>query len=446
MKRGRPSDNYPRKEFLRIIMDRRQFLKASLVSLADDIGMNRGYLSRILRGERPCPRAEREALFDVLGVTLADKERQLFFPKGVSQTNRVSTGPIVPLDPPISPHPPLERGQRFLFSGRFPEAVHEFTAVFKHSAEAQDRALQADAAARLAWVDYELGLYPKALEWVEIGVKLIETRVGEPLQRIMDSLRPLSNSSLCPPNDEASHVLSRLLQIRCKALVEQVVYFGAESLREKATKAAEQSIALDRHLQLPDALGYSLRWRAVLMASDMRSQAQDAESLLSESRSLMLRESAGNAYLARDTGIVLWRTEKHRDSETRLNDAVQRLAGYADAAALAPALNALSRVTLERGRDRRSARRYALAAAAFHPYKFVLRNAAECVHEASANGLRCDIDDLFSGAKPFHVLHPIISRLTDGSSSDAVARIRENLSRIRGIELPPADEIRPDAA
>jgi hypothetical protein len=188
------------------------------------------------------------------------------------------------LDPPTCPHPPLQRGQGFLIREFYSEARREFGAVFKSAAVDSNYVLQADAAARMAWLYYEMDRIDESLSWVELGVDLIETCVGAPLDDIIDSVGADSHMPLCTASDPISHVLSRVLIIRCKALVERILYHGEWKRRSEADKHFSKSLALDEYLREPAQLGHSLRWQAVLLCSGPEPRRTDADKLLAGSR------------------------------------------------------------------------------------------------------------------------------------------------------------------
>src|SRR5208283_3305352 len=108
-KRGRPADDYSRDEFRRLLNCRLEELSLSVVALAQIARINRGTLSQVLRGRRPCGRTDRAALLRALALGSEVQQRFLApFEVSVPQTE------LILLDPPMSPHPPLQRGQRFL--------------------------------------------------------------------------------------------------------------------------------------------------------------------------------------------------------------------------------------------------------------------------------------------------------------------------------------------
>jgi tetratricopeptide (TPR) repeat protein len=425
MKRGRrPAKNA--EEFRSLVLNRRELFGYSIVALAKISGVNRGALSEFFSGKRNGFGYD-DRLKLIRAFELGPDVEERFLDK---TQHRAPKSPLILLDPPTSPHPPLNQGQRFLICASYAEAIREFESVFRLAAAQQDYALQADAAARIAWALFEQAEYTTSREWVRRGIGLIAKRVGASFGQIMDSIRPGSQSSLCPLNEETSHVLSRLLQIEYKIFIENVVYFESEDLRQKAVQTVEQSILLDRHLQLSVAVGHDLRWKAVLAISSFDQQADKAARLLAESKENFASNGLGAAYLARDSGIFNWQTEHYAKADGSLADAIQQLASFADSRALGPAFCVRSRVALETGADAGSIRRYALAGAVLHPYGFVLSNARKCIKGADGRGLRHDIDDLLSGHKLFVILNPVLSRLTDGLPGSVHEKVRRNLSRI----------------
>jgi transcriptional regulator with XRE-family HTH domain len=430
MRRGRPSDEYPREEFLKLVLNRRDFLGLSLAALAELARVNRGTLSQVLRGQRPCGRADRAALIHALGLGSDVQEDFLASPQDALQNPK-----LILLDPSTSPHPELDRGQLLLICAIYPEALREFINVFRSAGYRRNYVLQADAALRLAWAYFEMGLVTDSLKWVTTSIRLIERHVGAPLAEITDSVRPGSNSSLCTLNEEASHVLSRALHLHCKIFVERIVYNQELQLYAEAERAFTHSLGLDEHLQISAQLGHDLRWKAVFLASGIDPLKKEAANLLSRSREMFPQTSLGAAYLARDRGVVYWLTERFGPARDSLLKSVDSLSSYADARALGPAFCALSKVILQDGGDRRLARRYALVGGVLHPYAFSLSNAREHFQGVSEQGLRRDIDDLLCGNKPFDVLKPVLSRLTDSSPQNVDQRIAKNLFRVIGAEF-----------
>jgi len=259
--------------------------------------------------------------------------------------------------------------------------------------------------------------------------------LGASLDEIIESVRPGSNSALCGFNEDASHVLSRALHLRCKTLVARILINQELQLLRDAETAFAHSLALDEHLQVSAQLGHDLLWKALLLASRFEPLTKEAERHLSRSREIFPNSSLGSAYERRDRGIVYLLSEQYPAARKSLLESVDQLSSFADARALGPAFVALSKVVLQGGADRRLARRYALAAAALHPHGLSLKNAREHLQGVSEQGVRRDIDNLLSGDKPFDVLKPVLSRLTDSSLQNVDQRIAKNLSRVLGSNV-----------
>lgn len=427
MRRGRPSDGYAREEFRELVVNRREFLGLSLAALAELARVNRGTLSQVLNGRRPCGKIDRAALIRALGLGKDAEEQYL-------ATSPIHAGKsdLILLDPHTSSHPPLDQGQRHLICAMYPDANREFIDVYRSAASNADLVLQADAAARLAWMYFEMGVIEDSIKWISKCVRLIEKYVGAPLDEIIESVRPGAHSAIFTITEEASHVLSRALHLRCKLLVEKITYYQEFELRREADIAFSQSLTLDEHLQIPAQLGHDLRWKAVMIASGVERSGKDADKLISASREKSHRGSLGRAYVLRDEGIVCWQTERYTRARNSLLESVDALSSFADSRALGPAFCALSQVISQGGGDLRVARRYALAGGVLHPHSFVLANAKRQFQGVSEAGLRRDINDLFEGTRPFDVLSPVMSRLTNGPSKNVYHRMQENLTRVLG--------------
>jgi hypothetical protein len=259
---------------------------------------------------------------------------------------------LILLDPPMSPHPPLQRGQRFLICGLYPDALGEFLNVFRAAAANRDYVLQADAAARMAWANFEMDHFRDALNWASLGIRLIETHLGARLNVIIKSVQPASRSAVCAVNDAASHVLCRLLSIRAKTFAERIVHHQDLQWRVEAERSYAQSLALDEYLRVPEQLGHDLRWKAVLTAG-LEPLRKEADDLLSASREKFAAGSLGEAYLARDRGVVCWQADRCADARYSLLEAADGLSSFADSRALAPTFRVLSRVILQSCGDSR---------------------------------------------------------------------------------------------
>jgi hypothetical protein len=84
-----------------------------------------------------------------------------------------------------------------------------------------------------------------------------------------------------------------------------------------------------------------------------------------------------------------------------------------------------------------------MVGAVMHPYGFVLNHCKEEFRDVTPQGFQRDIDDLHAGRKPFDTLHPVMTRLADGSARHAAEVIARNLTRIFGA-LPELQSINRD--
>ncbi len=112
------------------------------------MSLNRGTLSQVLRGFRPCASEDRTALLQAVKAAPDSYERFLC----VSQLRSSEPEFILPtadlhrfrafseergdpaFDPPSCPHPLLRRGQSFLARGFYPKALLEFTQTYRDAA------------------------------------------------------------------------------------------------------------------------------------------------------------------------------------------------------------------------------------------------------------------------------------------------------------------------
>jgi hypothetical protein len=75
------------------------------------------------------------------------------------------------------------------------------------------------------------------------------------------------------------------------------------------------------------------------------------------------------------------------------------------------------------------ARRFALVAAVFHPYGYVLENSRAHVQISSRSDVASDIEDLRAGKSPFQALRPVMERLSADAAITPLGLIDRNLSR-----------------
>jgi hypothetical protein len=288
----------------------------------------------------------------------------------------------------------------------------------------------ADAAEVMAWLELEVMERDntRALKWVTTSIDFIEKHVGTRLEKILASVKSGSWSAEVSAGDEVTPILSKVLHIRSKLLVERVVYYAESRHRAIAEAAFAQSLTLDGYRQSPGQFGHDFRWQARMLASD-RAGRPAAERLIADGFDHFERGSSGEALVARDRGFVFWQTGQPAQARNAIGKAIDLLAAHADARALGPAFYVLSKAAGEADRLD-EARRFALAAVAFHPFGYVLENSKAHVQISDRRAVDHDIDDLLSGRPPFQTVHQVVTRLSEGVTSTPIELIRRNLSRL----------------
>jgi hypothetical protein len=428
MRRGRPSDDYPRREFCSLVLGTVAERSLSLRVVEALSGVNRGTLSGILHGQRPCERKDRAAILRALGFGLEVQARYL-----LSASADVSEHERILLDASVSPHPLLHRAQDLMSRGQFAEAHHEFNNVFDMASAQGDGLLQADAATWLAWSHGELERFNDARRWTATSIRLIESNLRMGVEDIINSIsvsQPLEDKSR-----EAALVLSRALRYRGKILAVRIVHHMEFSWLPEAKEVFNQSLRLDESLQLMTELGHNLRWRAVVLSAEDGSQVRDVEDLLSASRECFPSGGSAEAVLVREQGVIRWQKSRLEKAADFLWDAKDRLASFADARALGPTFCVLSKIIIQNSGDPRQARRYALVAASFHPYGYVLEHCLEQIKKTAPLDRQRDIDDLLAGQKPFDIVHRVMARVALGPPNTAAQLVERNLARL-GSALP----------
>jgi hypothetical protein len=342
------------------------------------------------------------------------------------------------LDGRVSGQPQLQRGQEFMSRAQFAEAHHEFRSVFDVATAAGDTLLRADAACWLGWFYGELEQFCESRHWTALSIRLIEHHLGMRTGDIIDSVSVSRTPGAT--SKEAVHTLSRALRFYSKILAVRLVHHTEMVWIRETNQAFDRSVRLDERLQLPE-LGHALRWKAVAMSAEDRSQIKDIDQILSASREHFPTASAVEASLIRERGIVRWQKSRLATASDFLREAKNRLAIYADARALGPTFCVLSKIIIQEGRDSDLARRYALIAAGLHPYGYVLGHCADQLAKtAPAERLR-DFDDLTAGEKPFDVVHQVLARVVHGSPNSSAQILQRNLARVRAALLPPRCQI-----
>jgi hypothetical protein len=391
-------------------------------------GVNRGTLSSILHGKRPCETQDRAAIMHALGFGQDLQARFLPVPPvAPGEHDRIL------FDGRLSDHPQLRHGQRLMSRAQFSEAHQEFRTVFDTAAAGGDSLAQAEAAGWLAWFHGELEQFGDARRWSGVSIRLLESHLGMDTNEIIDSVHP--SQSLPAASEKAVHLLSRALRVHSKVLAVRIVHHLEFVWLPEAKHLFQQSVLLDEHLQLAE-LSHDLRWKAVALSAEDNSQMKDVERLLSTSRERLPSGSPGEASLIREQGVIRWQKNRLAKAADFLWDAKEKLSLFADARALGPTFCILSKIIVQDSGDSSRARRYALIAASLHPYGYVLDHCAEQLATAIATERLRDFDHLLAGEKPFDIVHQVLARVAHGSPNTALHLITRNLSRIRAAILP----------
>ncbi len=427
MRRGRPRDEYPHGEFRGAVLGTLAQRSLSLRVLEVLSGVNRGTLSAVLHGRRPCGRQDRAAIMHALGFESSVRARFLPNAAEPSEYDRIL------LDGRISAHPQLQRGQALMSRAQFAEACHEFNAVFETAAAGGDALCQAEAAASLAWFHGELERFHDARRWSGVSIGLLENHLGMGADEIIDSVS--SSQCVSATSAKAAQVLSRALRVYSKVLAVRIVHHLEFRWLGEVKQTFARSLRLDERLQLPE-LAHDLRWKAVALSAEDGSQVQDVERLLSASRERMPSGSPGEACLIREQGVIRWQKNRLAKAADFLWDAKEKLTFFADARALGPTFCILSKIIVQDSGDSRQARRYALLAASLHPYGYVLDHCREQIRKTPYAERLCDFDDLLAGQKPFDIVHQVMARVAQGSPNTAAHLIERNLARVRAALAP----------
>jgi hypothetical protein len=422
MKRGRPRDEYPSGDFRSTVLGTLAQRSFSLRALETVSGVNRGTLSAVLHGRRPCGRQDRAAIMRALGFGPDVQSR--FLPAGSAASGECDR---VLLDGRLSAHPQLQRGLVLMSRAQFAEAYQEFRNVFDSAALGGDKILQADAAGRLAWFHGELEQFMDARRWANVSVGLLEAYLGLNADRIIDAVA--TSQSRSGAREKGAYVLSRALRVHSKVLAVRIVHHLEFAWLPEARQIFRQSLRLDERLQIPE-LAHDYRWKAVALSAEDGSQLKDVEALLSASRERLASGSPGEACLIREQGIIRWQKSRLAKAADFLWDAKEKLTFFADSRALGPTFCILSKIIVQDGGDSRQARRYALLAASLHPYGYVLDHCYDQLRKASSDDRSHDVDDLLAAQKPFDTVHRVMSQVAAGSPNTGAQLVERNLARV----------------
>lgn len=257
MKRGRPSDEYPAEEFRQRAAERMTALNLTLRQVEERSGVNRGTVSQILRGRRPCAADDRHALMVALGFD-ATEHRHFLAGRADQPPELIFYDGSLPYS---GDYLPIQRGRELLMHSMFPEARRQLIDAYNGAIGRKDFVRAADAAEVMAWLELEVMERDnlRALAWANNSIALIEKHVGLSVDQILHSLEAGGHSAEITTNDEATAILSKVLHIRSKVFAERVVYYADTRQHRCATDAFQRSLALDGYRQTAGQFGHDFR-------------------------------------------------------------------------------------------------------------------------------------------------------------------------------------------
>lgn len=440
MRRGRPkNETYPRKRFAERASALCSQQDVSVHKLAARVGIDPGTTGGILHGTRNCEVERRRKILMELD---ADPEDYRDFlcgpPPGLTFAG-------------VRYRTEIDRGRDLLGRSHFAEAERVFDGIEK--SVGVDHLTLAHVAWLRAWIFFERDEFLSAERQIFNSVSLISVATGTAVHNSarapqkLDFWRTLEDlASDCSVNSRETWVLNWVTHVLGKILVarflsENLVFPalpGIPRLRRDPARERMISSALQLHLRLAEYLGdlhhqaHILLWQATFEAHRLNDQA--ATRAIDQARGLQLKE-LGRAYLARADGIANTFIDRSASAAVCLRDAADRFSEKGDARALGPTLMQMSR--LQRQHD--PALRYALAAAAAHPYGSIRRNFANVARKMIENRgitgsrLKMEIDKIINiRAYPFDLVYNAFGRC---GYADPEAALRLNLSSLYPLTL-----------
>jgi hypothetical protein len=335
----------------------------------------------------------------------------------------------------------LEIARGLRASSRFSESRTILLNLLRDACVSKNRTLQLELAGDLSWLEYEQGFYDQALAWYKYAAEVLKSHTGFSIEEIVKSLRVKGQSSLLSAADQTARILSHILHIRRKILIERAVYAGngverfAQEGFVEAWQAVQDGAELDKFLNLDRTRAHNDLWISILLVNGREIRDRQAERNLEEARSIFPRGGLGDLYLGRARGIFYCRTGEEGLARERLLEAAVGFPSFADARALGPTFYWLSQVeqqgcsgTYEQRLQR--ALRYALAGAAVHPYGFVRRNAIDLQMNPDAKPFLRDARSQLDAGRGllFKVVHEMLHELSYRSKKTVSEAIGDNLA------------------
>jgi len=440
MKRGRPSDDYPRAEFVETALHRMKALGISQTALADhsqvhragrSLQVDRGTVSRIIRGQRPASHDVRLALMRTLEF---EPELVARFEGPSRSVGQVSEPKLI--SDYNFPRRPLVKAVSLLVRGFYPDAARELKRIFGASADNGDAVLQADAAARMAWLHLEIGDFLNSERWAQRSITTSATFIGASMPEILRCVSrfPSEGSSSKPLT--ASRILSDALHLRSQILASKMLYVKDEGLNGAVQAGLERSLALDRRLDLPELIGNDLRWKAIMEVTGNQPNLISATKLIDESKDKFVRGGLYEAHWINARGVIQLQAGSLAQAKRLLTDAGEKLSSFTDAPGLALTNYLLSDVVLRTSGNRREALRHIIAAAALHPYGFLIERCSQQACYSNRRDVQSEIDYLLAGRHDYQIVHQMMARLAHDSPHSPVDLLQRNIDLMLANGFP----------
>lgn len=446
MKRGRPSDNHPRDEFLAVMLTQMKAMGISQTALADRsfvwrdgrvVPVNRGTISKFIHGKIPLPPDVRSACMDTVDMP---KELRPRFEGGPSSSSH-GPRPMLITDYSYPQQPAMIQARTLLHEGFYYRAAREFSRVF-HSAETEGNLLlQADSAGRAALVHLEIGNFKEAAAWARRSSANCSEYVGAQLGEIVHTATPFSEA----PSGEAlaARILSDTLHNYCQVFVRKMLYCGKTQLEQAARLGLRRTLELDRRLGLAQPTGNDIRCLAVLEVAGETPNLKAAIRLIDQCKQNFARGGLFEAHLVKTRAIVQLLAGETAHGRDRLIEAGEMLRLFPDARGLAMTKYLLSAAILQTSSNKATKRREALpqiiAAAALHPYGLVVDRCREQARYANHRDVQGEIDDLIAGNRDYAPVHRMLAWLAEGSRHTSEGLLFRNLELLLAAGFPHVD-------
>lgn len=396
MRLGRPTAEYPRKELaetLKRLMQKRGLRNGQLARLA---GVNRGTVSHVLCGERPCSTQDRVALLKATG---APEELYAYF-------NCQHDAGMVEGETVNEP----------FFHGFLPDPVYfPVSDIFS-------RAFNFGGAARIEHL-YFLE-FQESIRTASMALKSIADFVHvDPTELLLHPAAALDKFSAVEAVGPAYTTINMLLFVLASAIIDRSAY-DPKWLRSSKPAAGilagleEVHLILDKHDVSRDRRrqhGHLLRLKGLNAAVNIAPLSNPALSVpvaeeqltkevshrvgadalmyLDEARQYLTGRDFDKALLNSDYGIALWHLGKTAAAEHWLLDALREFSRFGVETNPSLTLYALSKVA-QRRLDQNAARSYAFLAGTLSPHGFLKEHARDCVDGLTTEEFLAELDNL----------------------------------------------------